>query len=111
MRVLLQLIVLRVSLDQISIVAKNIIFNITLSLLLGLLGGAELRRIHSYAFLLDGDPGDSWPADAFKEAGNRAAGCPVNSGGLKPRLGPTAPDTADAAEGPPAAAAAAAAAA
>lgn len=75
--------------------------------LLGLEGGAELRRIQSYGFLLCGEPGDSCPADA----GSSAGGCPGNSGGLKPRAGPTAPGTVVAAGGPPAAAAAAAAAA
>ena len=76
--------------------------------LLGLLGGAELRRIQSYGFLLCGDPGDSCPVDAFRDAGSSAGDCPVNSGGLKPSGGPTAP--VDEAGAPPAAAAAAAAA-
>lgn len=79
-------------------------------ILLGLLGGAELRRIHSYAFLLCGDPGDSWPAEEFRDVGRRPGGCPGKSGGLKPRVGPTAPCTLEAAGAPPAAAAAAAAA-
>lgn len=77
--------------------------------LLGLVGGAELRLIHSYGFLLCGDPGDSCPEDVLREAGSIAGGCPVNSGGLNPKVGPTEPGTVDAG-GPPAAAAAAAAA-
>lgn len=77
--------------------------------LLGLEGGAELRRIHSYGFLLCGEPGDRGPADAFREVGSRAVGCSANSGGLKPSVGPTDPGIVEAPDAAAAAAAAAAA--
>lgn len=66
--------------------------------LLGLLGGAEVL-IHSYGFLLRGEPGDTCPTVAFREGGSSEEGCPEKSGGLKPSEGPV---TEEAPGGPPA---------
>lgn len=69
-----------------------------MGVLLGLLGGTEVR-IHSYGVLLRGEPGDSGPAEAFREAEISAGGWPGNSVGPNPRVVPTAPVTEEAAGG------------